>query len=390
MELSGRSVVFLNNFAGPGLGGGEVHLLHLVDSCLAAGMTVHVLCEPGGGLAAALDGVGVTVAPLRAPLLRGLVAAREVREYCSVVGADILHATGWWTGIVSRLAARGTSVALVNTFQCEPDASLGDGGSRFALALRNMVDRATVGRVDLVCAVSSAITRKLALLGYDKARMRVVHNGIDVDAIRAAATLDAPLPSGFGPGVPVIGMVARLVPVKAADDFLRAAAVVLVARHDVRFVLFGDGPLAEKLAVLATDLGLDDRIALVPGAGVSPMPYIARFDIDVLTSLSEGAGLVLLEGMALGKPCVATRVGGVPEIVVDGETGLLVDAHSVSGIAAGVLKLLGDPGEAAAMGEAGRRRVEEMFSVERMGRAYLDAYSDVLEARSKADSSAAR
>ena len=390
MELSGRTVVFLNNYAGPGFGGGEVHLLHLVDSCVAAGMTVHVLCEPGGGLAAALDGVGVTVAPLRAPLLRGLIAAREVREYCAANSADILHGTGWWTCMLSRLAARGTNLALVNTFQCEPDASLAEGGSHFALALRNIVDRATVERVDAVCAVSTPITAKLAALGYSEERMYVVPNGVDVDAIRAAAALDAPLPEGFGPGVSVVGMVARLVPLKAADDFLRAAAVVLTARPNVRFVLFGDGPLAEKLAALAIDLGLDDRLVMVPGAGVSPMPYLARFDIDVLTSLSEGAGLVLLEGMALGKPCVATRVGGIPEIVVDGETGVLAEAHSVSGIAAGILSLLGDPAKAAAMGEAGRRRVEEHYSVQRMGDAYLGVYSEVLDARAKADSQAAR
>ena len=390
MELSGRTIVFVNNYAGPSLGGGEVHLINVVGACLAEGMAVHVLCEPGGGLATALDGLGVTVVPFRASPAKLFGVVRDVRSYCGRAGADILHATGFWTGIVSRLAARTTGLALVNSIQCEPDASLAEGGSRLVHALRNVVDRATVGRVDAICAVSAAVAKKLEAIGYPAERIRIVANGVDIGAIRAAAAeSDASLPDGFGPGVPVVGMVARLVPVKAADDFLRAAALVLAVRPDTRFVLFGDGPLAGPLKLLARELGLDDRIAFVPGTGTSPMPYLARFDINVLTSRSEGAGLVLLEGMALSKPCVAMNVGGVPEIVLDDETGILVQPRSVSGIAAGILELLADPQRAAAMGAAGRRHVEEEYSIGRMGSLYLQVYRDVLDACGPDDSEVA-
>jgi len=187
---------------------------------------------------------------------------------------------------------------------------------------------------------------------------------------------------------PVVGMVGRLARQKAPGDFLRAAALVAREFPAATFLVVGDGPLRATLEGLARELGIADRVRFLGFRDEVPV-VLAALDVFALSSLWEGLPLTILEAMAAGKPVVATSVNGVAEVVQHGRTGWLVSPQQVEQLAAHIVTLLRDPGIARSMGEAGRRRVRERFSIERTVAELSDLYQDLYEAKCHADAGAA-
>jgi glycosyltransferase involved in cell wall biosynthesis len=181
----------------------------------------------------------------------------------------------------------------------------------------------------------------------------VVYYGIDLERFRAAR-----------PALPregrIVGTVGRLVPQKAHRQLIEAAPLVIAKHPDVRFVVVGDGPLR---AGLEREAG--DRF-LFTGARDDVPELLASFDVFALPSLFEGLCYAVIEAQAAGVPVVATPVGGVRENVVEHETGVLVEVGDAASLAAGINRLLGDPGEARRLAEEARRRVLERYDVRRM------------------------
>jgi glycosyltransferase involved in cell wall biosynthesis len=212
-----------------------------------------------------------------------------------------------------------------------------------------------------VC-VSRDTARLSVEQGVPASRVRTIWNGIDLARFSYAG------PCADGP----IVTVARLSPEKGIEGLVRAAALALCRSPTLRLEIAGDGPCFSELARLALQVGVADRVRFL--GQVRDVPgLLARASTFVLPSESEGVALTLLEAMARGLPVVATRVGGNCEVVVEGETGLLVPARDPTALASALLRLR-DPGIAFAMGQAGRRRVERFFDVRRMVAAYESLY----------------
>ena len=194
------------------------------------------------------------------------------------------------------------------------------------------------------------------------------------------------------PRAAIVAVVSRLHELKGLDDFLEAAAA-LAARHpEVRYLIVGDrlavkdGTVVKEdayrasLEGLARRLGIADRVVFT-GFRLDIPQILQEVAVSVLPSLSEGLSNFLLESMAAGVPVVATRVGGSPEAVGDGETGLLVPTRNAAALARAIDALLTDRDLARRMGQAGRRRMEERFSLEAMARATERLYSSLLGRR---------
>jgi glycosyltransferase involved in cell wall biosynthesis len=213
--------------------------------------------------------------------------------------------------------------------------------------------------------------------GLPAAKVRVVRNGLDIQAFDQAAHHQA---LGLPPD-PFVVTVANPNRFKASGllVLVEAAAAVREQMPDVRFVLVGDGPERNRIAEAARGLGLVDRFLCVGSRGDVPA-ILARSVILALPSLAEGFPNVILEGMAAGKPVVATRTGGVPEAVVGGETGLLVPPGDPRALASAILAILRDPVRAKAMGSAGRDRVVREFGMDRAVRAMERLYDDLVYA----------
>ena len=219
------------------------------------------------------------------------------------------------------------------------------------------------GMADHFVCVSQDAARLTVAHGLPTHKVRTIWNGIDLTRFE----LCPPAPHG-----PVV-TVARLSPEKDMATLLRAAAIAVREEPDLRLQIAGDGVCMDDLRQLARELSLENHVQFLGPVRDVPA-LLARSSLFVLSSLSEGVSLTLLEAMARGRAVVATDVGGNPEVVVPGETGLLVPSRQPESLARALLELWRVPDRCREMGLAGRRRVEQHFDIRQMVSAYEALY----------------
>lgn len=368
------TIGFINNFAGPSLGGGEVQLLALMNGLAQDGTHLRLVCAAGSALeAAAVRIPNVTVAG--ADFRRGSVASLSILAAKAFEGADIVQGTGFLTNLVARRAGRRIGARVVNTVHVVPGASRLDGESAMSFALRRVLDQRMRTEVDRFVAVSQAVADGLVHTGVHSARVVVIPNGIDVAAIRARAEL--PLQPDLPEDGRRVGFVGRLERVKGCEFFIGAAGILATTHPEVRFVVAGTGSAEARIWALAKASPAADRIHFL-GYMPNPAPLMAALDVLCVPSLSEASGLTAIEGLALGIPVVASAVGGLPDVVVDGSTGLLVPPGDSRALALAIGSLLDDPELAHGLAVAGSQHVEAEFSVVRMVAGYRRLYEELV------------
>jgi glycosyltransferase involved in cell wall biosynthesis len=210
--------------------------------------------------------------------------------------------------------------------------------------------------------------------------MKTIHYGIDpepFDQVSSDEIAQSRRDWGAGPETLVIGFVGRLVSQKSIDVLIRAFAQFLRETNcNARLVIVGDGPLRAELRACAEREGVADHV-IWPGFREDIAAVMGAFDVFALTSSFEGFGLVLIEAMAAGAPIVATCVSAIPEVVVDGETGLLAAPGAIDQVAR-AFTLLRDPALRRRLGRAGYERVRRRFTLEQMWQATDEVYEDAL------------
>jgi glycosyltransferase involved in cell wall biosynthesis len=198
----------------------------------------------------------------------------------------------------------------------------------------------------------------------------VIPNGVDTDRFRPRpATATSREQLGLPREGPVVGIVAALRPEKDHELFLRVAARVLRVVPAAQFMIIGDGEIRPRLEALCDDLGIGAAVHFLGTRGDIPH-LLSLIDVSVLTSKMEASPVTILEAMACGKPCVAPRVGSIPETVVEGETGHLISPGNEEEFTQAIARLLTDPARMRRLGQNARRRVEEHYSLERMVEGY--------------------
>jgi glycosyltransferase involved in cell wall biosynthesis len=283
------------------------------------------------------------------------------RRAIAAAAPDVFHAALPWPhacrwAILAASSVRGVRVVAVDHLFLPPSSAR-------AARVKRWVER----RLDAHVAVGPRVARSLErTYGLAAGSVRVIPNGVspappDADAV--------PLP---GPG-PLVGTVARLDPVKGIDVLLRAVAQLPTAR----LAVVGRGAEEPALRELAAALGLTDRVTWL-GWSDRPRAYLPAFTVFVLASRAEGLPLSICEAMLAGLPVVATDVGSVADVVVDGETGLLVPPDDPVALAGALRRVLDDPALAARLGSAGRRRAEAELTDEAMARRYEALYAELL------------
>ena len=241
----------------------------------------------------------------------------------------------------------------------------------------NSFSRWKYSQVDCFLAISHAVRDRLVADGIPSRKVEIVHEGVDVE--RAAA-----VPSGnvhaalFLPTrAPVVGNVGALVAQKNQHMLIDAAALVVRDVPDARFVILGEGELRSTLEDQIRQKHLERHVFLA-GFRADVLELMKDFDVFALSSMQEGMCTSLVDAMAAAKPTVATSVGGVPEVVADGETGFLVAAKDHHALADRIVRLLKDEALRRRMGEAGLARARRLFTVERMVEATAAVYRDLV------------
>lgn len=300
---------------------------------------------------------------------------RRLWRLVSRARPTLIHTYFFWPILFGRLLkATGRTRYLVENRE---DEGFNWGRHEYALL------RATRSLPDRVICVSEAVRRAVVERErLDPDRVRVIHNGVRMPADpgrRAAVAFRRQL--GIDPEAPVVGMVANVErPVKGFRYLVEAAPLILREVPETKFLLVGSGHEASPERARLSESGLDSAF-LFTGFRDDVAPYYRTMDVSVLTSLSEGLSITLLESMAHALPVVVTSVGGNPEVVVEGETGFLVPPRDADRFAARVVRLLRDPDLREAMGRAARRRAEEEFALEGVAARYEAVYRESTAAR---------
>jgi glycosyltransferase involved in cell wall biosynthesis len=381
-RLSGVPILYLNNFPGPYMGGGEVHLLHLVRGAIGAGMDVTVVAQPDSGTARAASEAGARVVEDDLNHRAGLPAAGRATDYAKQHLASIVHGTGYYTDVLARIAGKRAGACVVEAVHCEPSGSLtfrSGPRARLSQFARRLADIASRGRSDAVITDSRALADAVVAGGVKPGKVFVVHNSVDPDRLaeEAAHAARPDLPEASV----LVGTLGRLEPVKGLDVLFDAVPLVAGQHPDARFVVAGEGPESENLQMrVATDPVLSKRVEMLGFVPNAPA-LLDALDVYCLPSRSEGFNTTILEAMALGVPVVATDVGGTREAVEDGVTGRLVPPGDAEALAKALGDLLGDAVLRERLADEARLRVEAQFTVSTMVAKTLAIYERLLAER---------
>ena len=339
--MSGMTI--LQYITPSGIGGAERHFLSLCLKLQERGHRVIAVCPRGRPLTVELRAAGVR---LHAPRTIGKADPVMVGRLIRLIRRkriDLVHTHLSTASLLGAAAARVAGVPCLAT-------------------VHGLNHRFCFRFADRLIAVSRAVRDHLVAQGEPADRIEVIHNGIDLGLWRGLADqVQARSALGLPPRALVVGSVGRLSPEKGHAVLVEAAAGL----PGVHLLLVGDGRERSRLHRLALRLGMGDRVTL---AGFLPDTRTATMAMDVfaLPSLREGLSISLLEAMAAGKPVIASRVGGVPEAVLEGQTGLLVPPGDAASLAAAIRCLLLGQELRLSMGKAGEQRAKEVFDLKQM------------------------
>jgi len=364
-------ILFVDDYRHANIGGGEQHLLRVARGCREAGWRTGVVCAPGSGLEKSARSAGHEVWPVSTGrhVSRDRRALRALFERLS---PDIVHAHGFYVTLIASAAARRAGVARVfTTAHTMPSAPLylypGVRG-RLEFYARSVVFRRVARSIDRLVCVVPAVRDELLRIGVEARKIEVIENGVPDPVFGVKRS-----PGDVKEGVTRVGSAGRFEQPKGYEHFIAAATIVARERNDVEFRLVGDGTLRDALMAQAERLGVSDRLEFA-GWSDDPLGEIAAMDIYVVSSVTETTNLTVLEAMGLGRPVIATDVGGISDAVLDGINGYLVPPRREDLMALRILELVDNLALRKSMGAAGRRRFKERFTEARMIERHLELY----------------
>ncbi len=299
-----------------------------------------------------------------------------IRSFIKENKIDILHCHDYKSDLFGYLASRFTGVGLVGT---------NHNWLRSSLSLRfyEFLDGIILNAFDKVVAVSNDVASETgrAIL-FKKNKITNISNGIDIDKYLVKSGNGNKIRAEFKikPSTKIVVSAGRLSSQKGFDYLIEAMKKVFTVAADTVLLIAGEGPFNKNLTEMARKLDIEHKIIFV-GNRTDMIDIYAAMDLFVLASLREGIPLVVLEAMAMKKPVIATRVGGVPTVIESGQNGILVEPKNSSTLSEAIIRILKDADLAKDLAENGRKTVEESFSAEKMAQKYKKVYEEVTATR---------
>ncbi len=337
--------------------------------------SIFVTFAEGGRCAALVDQVrrhGFEAHVLQENAPRYRRAAHEIARLVQKVEADLVCCSGYKPDLLGWWAARRVGIPVVSI-------SHGWTGATWKVRLNERCDRLVLRWMDAVVCVSEAQAGKVRAAGVAEEKTVVIHNAVGEEAFAAPEKRYGLLLRSMFPEAPdrIVVAAGRLSPEKGFGDLVEAAATAIRREPRLGFVLFGDGPLRRDLSARIDQLGLTNRVVLA-GFREDVTKYLPHADVVALPSLTEGLPVILLEALAAGVPVVATTVGGIPEVVEEGVSGMLVPAGEPERLAQRLVALCANDIDRRALGAAGRARVRAEFTFATQSRKYEDLFERLL------------
>lgn len=367
----GASVLFIHGITQ--IGGAERELLLILENLRRDGYGAVVVCPDKGPLGEELERLGIEIRYVPLPAWRKVLAyprrargIRRLRDVITEVRPALIHVNDIWWVPQSLRANFGLGVPILAHVRQEIEPV--------------KVRRYRLNQVDGVLPVSRHVQQSLEAGGVNRERLWTIYSGLDMTRVPQKEG-DHPRGRRFGvpDDVPLIGTVANLFPRKGYEVILKALPKILACFPMMQYIIIGQGDSGYErtLRSLVHAMGLEKTVRFV-GYQEEVYSCLAAMDIYVHPALMEGFGIAMLEAMAMEKPVVASRVGGIPEVVQDGVTGLLVPPGDPETLAAAILHLLEDPHTRHMMGMAGRERLEAHFTLEQTMKTLQAVYAELL------------
>jgi glycosyltransferase involved in cell wall biosynthesis len=348
------------------------------DFKLITGPSVHASAKTAQFLNCYRDRV-VTVPELQRDIhpLKDFVALIKLCRLFKKNRFDIVHTHTAKAGVLGRIAAWlvGGSNIIHTSHGHNFYGYFGPGKSRLVVTVERLLTRITT-RLTALTELEKCDLDSYNVAGPDK--VAVINSGLELDLYRKAG-----IDSARGRNelhvrhdTLLVGMIGRLEPVKGPEYFIEAAPLVLAEFPDVKFLIVGEGTLRTRLESRCRELKIAGRV-IFTGWRENIPEILTTLDIVVLPSLNEAVGRILLEAGACGKPVVATAVGGIPEVVRDEETGMLVSPRDAKALAGALITLLKDREKRTAMGESAQQWVDDRFSASTMVERFTELYEEL-------------
>jgi len=354
--------------------GGEAQVLHLASGLDAKGHRSIVVGQPDSPLLERASAKGLSVEAIRMPSEWSFRAVFEIGQVVKKHRIQVIHmhsshacTLGGWAGRLNRIPVRVISRRVDFSLRKNP--------------LRHFKYQ---WGIDRILAISEGVRRVLIEDGLDSKKINIVHSGIDLSLFDPDLSgAEGRAEFGIAANAPVIGCVAHFADHKGHRYLIDAAGKIVRERPDVQFLLIGEGKLKNGIENQVKKLGIRKNV-IFTGFQKDVPRLLAAMDLVVLSSYLEGLGTSLLDAMAMAKPVVGTRVGGIPEMIEEGENGMLVPPRDSGALSMAIIKMLDNKDKLKKMGRAGRKKVLNEFSAQAMVNKTEKVYQEIMNEKSGA------
>ena len=358
-------------------GGISTYMVNLARHLKSGGQDVTVV-SGGGNLTEKLEqeGIAHVTLDIRTKSEFGIKVWKALPELKRIVaegGYDLIHAQTRVAQVLAALVQRSVGVPFVST--CHG-----------FFKSRRIGRRLFPCWGELVIAISRSVGSHLAEdFGVPEERIRMIYNGIELDKYRSSGTVTGKSvlkkTIGMEDEVFTVGTVGRLSPVKGHVYLIDAFREVTREHPQMQLLVVGEGPDEKMLKEKVRKAGIADKVFFAPGNDASLEEYFSVMDVFCLASTSEGLGFSLMEAMAAGRPCIASNVGGLAELIVNSEDGLLVPARDASALGGAIYNLFSDGNLRQRLSEKARDKAFKSFSIEDSVRKTLEVYEEAAKKR---------
>jgi len=365
----------LHIIGGGEFGGAEEHVITLLTNIDKNLFDPYLICLCRGPLEEVAKNYGINVVTIDMNSNSPLSVISKIRSFIYKNNIDLVHTHGLRANFLGRIASYISKRKIITTVH---SAVKLDYDSKIKAYIALLLNLSTSPLATKIIAVSNSIKKDLIDMGINEKKIEVIYNGIDYKKYENPMNKEKFCKIyNLDPNYPIVSVIARLHPVKGHKYFLEAAKKILNTKPKVQFLLVGDGPLRKQLMEYTDKLGLKKNVKFI--GYYSPVKDVLNaIDILCLPSLMEGMGIVILESFYFSKPVVATSVGGIPEVIEDNKTGLVVSPQNPDEIANKILLLLDNPDLFNIIITNARERLKD-FSLDNMVKKTENLYLKLLK-----------
>lgn len=372
--------------SGGDTGGAKTHVLALLSNLKKNNVDVELLCIMEGIFTEEARELGIKVTVIKQEKRYDISVISKIRDFINQSGCDLVHCHGARANYIALFIMKKLKVPVITTLHS--DYKLDFAGNFRKNLVYTPINAFALRRFKHILTVTNAFKNMLIKRGFKSERLHVIYNGIDFNQRLNFCTKPEffeRMHIPYSPDKKYVGIAARLFAVKGVNVFLEAAKETVKKSKDIDFIVVGDGELMPEYKKFVADNALSDRVFLAGQITDEDMmtSFYNAIDINMLTSYSESFPYALLEGARMHKATIATAVGGIPEMIENEKTGILVKSGDSAKISKEILRLCSDKTLIPKFGEAFYQKAKADFSVEKMALTHKEIYNRIIKENKK-------